>query len=108
MVDEITGRNRGSDLRCASTLALRGQSRQARQRIGDRLVRQLADVFGRNRFDNLAVVTLCFDGVFNACADARYSDFIERFGLGFFLGGCFSLLLRLLIGSLSLHTGGNQ
>src|SRR5262249_8963782 len=55
---EVAGEAADAQRRRASGHALRGDARQARQRFGDGIVRQLADVFGRNRFDDLVRVEL--------------------------------------------------
>ena len=62
--------------------ALRGQAGQARQRVGDRHVRQLADVLGRDRLDDGGGRALGVDRVLDATADARDLDTVEGDGVG--------------------------
>ena len=57
--------------------ALRRDARQARDRLGDRRVRQLADVFGRDRLDDAARVGLQRDRALDARADTGDDDFLQ-------------------------------
>ncbi len=56
--------------------ALRGNAGQAGERVGDRYVGQLADVFGRDRFDDQNGVALDLGRVGEAGAEAGDDDFI--------------------------------
>ena len=57
--------------------ALRGQAGQPRQAVGDAHIRQLADVFGGDRLDDLVGVLLDLDRALNAAGNARDHDGAE-------------------------------
>jgi hypothetical protein len=57
--------------------ALRGEARQARDGFCDARVRQLADIFGRDRLDDAARLALRLDGAHDTGANARDDDFLE-------------------------------
>jgi len=67
--------------RQAVAIALRGHAGQVRQRFGHAGVGQLADVFRRDRFDDLVGVLLDRDGRLDAAADAGDDDLL-RVGAG--------------------------
>src|SRR5690606_14586669 len=69
--------------------ALRGESGQARERVGDRHVRQLADVLGRDRLDDGGGGALGLDGVLDAAADAGDGDAVQLGGVVGRGGGLF-------------------
>ncbi len=73
----------GDDLGAAGN-ALRGEAGQAGDRFGDRDVGQLADFFGRDRFDDARFILLGVDRVGQRIPDPRNDDFLA---LG--LGRCF-------------------
>ena len=62
--------------------ALRREARQPGDGFGDAVVGQLADVFGRDRLDDVARVLLDVDGAFDAAPDAGDGDGFCRRRLG--------------------------
>ena len=69
----------GDDLRAARD-TLGGEAGEARDRLRDGNVGQLADVFGGNRFDDRGRLLLGEDGALNAAADAGDHEGIELDG----------------------------
>ena len=58
---EVRAETADGDLLRAATDALRGDAREACERVGDREVRQLADIFCRDHFDDVRGFTLGFE-----------------------------------------------
>ena len=83
---EIAGEAADVDLLRAVAEALRGQAGQARQRVGDRHVRQLADVFGRDGLDDRGGGALGVDRILDAAADAGDLDAVQGDRIGGFVG----------------------
>ena len=73
-----------ADCRGAAVGALRSEARQARDRLRDAGVGQLADVLGRDDFDDAAGVLLFFGGGLDGVADAADHHFLDR---AFVFGG---------------------
>ena len=84
---EVTGETADIDLGGTATFALGGQAGQTRDGFGNRRVRQFADVFGGNRFDDARRGLFGVDGVLNTAADAPDGHLVDGFGIGRFFGG---------------------
>ena len=65
----------------AAVQALRGETRQARNGFTDRLIRQLADIFRRHRFNDLGRISLEGDRVLKAGPEPRHRDGFDRCGV---------------------------
>src|SRR5690606_6690201 len=78
---EVRGQAAHADDLGATGDALRRQARQARDRLGDAHVRQLADVLGRDRLDDGGGVALDRDRALDAATDAGDGDRIEVGGV---------------------------
>ena len=66
------------DIFCAAGGLLDGDAGQARERVGDRDVGQLADILGRDRFDDVDRVLLRAVGVLDRAGIARDDDLFDR------------------------------
>ena len=74
---EVRAQAADGDLLAAAVQALHRHAGQTRQGFGDRDVRQLADVLGRNDFDDRGVVGLGRDRGLDRAADAGDDDFAD-------------------------------
>ena len=108
---EVTGEAADVDLGGTAALALGGQAGQTGDRFGNRGIRQFADVFGGNRFNDTGCRLLGLDGVFDTATDAFDGHLVDGFGIGRFLGSrCFFSIGRFLgiRGSHQQHGGRHQ
>ncbi|MNE41864.1 hypothetical protein D3C80_1359620 [compost metagenome] len=74
---EVRAEAANGDLLAAAVEALHGHARQARQGFSDRDVGQLADVFGRDDFDDRGVAGLGRDRGLDRAADAGDDDLVD-------------------------------
>jgi hypothetical protein len=80
---EVGGQTTDRDHLGAAVDALGGETRKAGDRLGDRDVRQLADVLGRDAFQDLLGIALFGDGVGDGGAEAGDDDLFDLVaGLG--------------------------
>ncbi|TWI10632.1 hypothetical protein IP93_01722 [Lysobacter ruishenii] len=101
---ELLGHAADMDDLATSFLALHGQARQARNRVGDADVGQLAQVLGRDCFDDRSRLDLGLDGRDDGRTDARDLDGLDR-GIGLLGLGCRLLLGRLRFLGVQLRAG---
>jgi hypothetical protein len=103
---EVVGQATDADRGGATGDALHGQTGQARDRLGDADVRQLADVLGGNRFNDLARSALGVDRALDTGSDAGNRHRIQCLRV-LRLVLCLVLLRRrrLLVGRLRIGIG---